>query len=68
MGKLKGLREVLTDEEISSMLTESFPDTGQEIEFEVFLQVLCSFLFIICISVQTFKAGIEVGILIGRHI
>lgn len=43
MGKLKGLREVLTDEEISSMLTESFPDTGQEIEFEVFLQVLCSF-------------------------
>ena len=42
MGKLKGLNEVLTEEEISSILVESFPDTSQEIEFEAFLQVLSS--------------------------
>lgn len=38
MGKMKALGEVLTEEEISSMLVESFPDTGQEIEFEAFLR------------------------------
>lgn len=39
MVKLKGLNEVLTEEEISAILRESYPDTGQEIEFENFLRV-----------------------------
>lgn len=38
MGKLKGLKDVLTVEEISSILAESFSDTSQEIEFEAFLR------------------------------
>lgn len=38
MGKLKGLHEVLTEEEISSILGESFPNSSKEIEFEAFLQ------------------------------
>ncbi|KAH7674160.1 EF-hand-containing protein [Dioscorea alata] len=38
MVKLKGLNEVLTEEEISAILRESYPDTGQEIEFENFLR------------------------------
>ncbi|KAH7663725.1 Calponin homology domain-containing protein [Dioscorea alata] len=38
MVKLKGLNEVLTEEEISAILRESYPDTGQDIEFENFLR------------------------------
>ncbi|XP_010913959.1 fimbrin-4 [Elaeis guineensis] len=38
MGKLKGLKEVLTEEEISAILGESYPDTSQEIDFETFLR------------------------------
>ncbi|KAJ0965158.1 hypothetical protein J5N97_026296 [Dioscorea zingiberensis] len=38
MVKLKGLNEVLTEGEISAILAESYPDTGQEIEFENFLR------------------------------
>ncbi|KAG1326772.1 fimbrin-4 [Cocos nucifera] len=40
MGKMKGLKEVLTEEEISAILGESYRDTSQEIDFETFLQIL----------------------------
>ncbi|XP_010913192.1 fimbrin-4 [Elaeis guineensis] len=38
MGKLKGLNELLNEEEITAILGESYPDTGQEIDFESFLR------------------------------
>ncbi|KAJ6843596.1 fimbrin-5-like [Iris pallida] len=38
MAKLKGLTNVLTEEEISEILAESYPDTSQEIDFEAFLR------------------------------
>jgi plastin-1 len=38
MKKLRGLNEV-SEEEIGAFLSESYPDTDQEIEFESFLQV-----------------------------
>ncbi|KAJ0987006.1 hypothetical protein J5N97_005362 [Dioscorea zingiberensis] len=38
MGRLKGLNEVLTQEEISGILAESFPEAGREVEFEAFLR------------------------------
>ncbi|KAG1327304.1 Fimbrin-5 [Cocos nucifera] len=38
MGKLKGLNELLSEEEITAILGESYPDTGQEIDFESFLR------------------------------
>lgn len=43
MGKLKGLNELLTEEEITAILGESYPDTGQEIDFESFLRVYPAF-------------------------
>jgi plastin-1 len=38
MKKLRGLNEV-SEEEIGAFLSESYPDTDQEIEFESFLRV-----------------------------
>lgn len=38
MVKLKGLNELLTEQEITVMLGESYPDTSQEIDFEAFLR------------------------------
>lgn len=38
MSKLKGIKEVLTVEEISSVLSQSFSDSSEEIEFEAFLR------------------------------
>jgi plastin-1 len=38
MKKLRGLNEV-SEEEIGVFLSESYPDTDQEIEFESFLRV-----------------------------
>ncbi|CAM0878928.1 unnamed protein product [Alopecurus aequalis] len=38
MEKLRGLHEVLSEEEISKFLSESYPDTNQSIEFEPFLR------------------------------
>lgn len=40
MVKLKGLNELLTEQEIAAILGESFPDTNQDIDFESFLRVL----------------------------
>lgn len=39
MIKLKGVNEVLTEDEITSILGESYPDTSNEIDFESFLHV-----------------------------
>ena len=39
MEKLRGLHEVLSEEEISKFLSESYPDMNQSIEFEPFLRV-----------------------------
>nr|XP_029121979.1 fimbrin-5 isoform X2 [Elaeis guineensis] len=39
MVKLKGLNELLTEQEITAILGESYPDTDQEIDFESFLRV-----------------------------
>ena len=39
MKKLRGLNEVVSEEEIAAFLLESYPDSDQEIEFESFLQV-----------------------------
>ncbi|XP_008777493.1 fimbrin-5-like [Phoenix dactylifera] len=38
LGKLKGLNELLTEEEITVILGKSYPDTSQEIDFESFLR------------------------------
>ncbi|XP_073013865.1 fimbrin-5-like [Typha latifolia] len=38
MGKLKGINEVVTEEEIVAVLGESHADSNQEIEFETFLR------------------------------
>ncbi|KAE8776140.1 Fimbrin-like protein 2 [Hordeum vulgare] len=38
MKKLKGLNEVVSEEEIAAFLSEVYPDSDQEIEFEQFLQ------------------------------
>jgi len=38
MKKLRGLNEVVSEEEIAAFLLESYPDSDQEIEFESFLQ------------------------------
>jgi plastin-1 len=40
MKKLRGLNEVVSEEEIAAFLSESFPDSDQEIEFESFLRVI----------------------------
>jgi len=39
MAKLKGLNNVLTEEEISTILAKTNPDTSKEIDFEFFLRV-----------------------------
>ncbi|GJM86656.1 hypothetical protein PR202_ga02535 [Eleusine coracana subsp. coracana] len=38
MKKLRGLNEVVSEEEIAAFLSESYPDSDQEIEFESFLR------------------------------
>ncbi|KAG0488669.1 hypothetical protein HPP92_007480 [Vanilla planifolia] len=38
MVKLKGINEVLTEQEITLILTESYPDVNNEIDFEAFLR------------------------------
>ncbi|TVU28269.1 hypothetical protein EJB05_19780, partial [Eragrostis curvula] len=38
MKKLRGLNEVVSEEEITAFLSESYPDSDQEIEFESFLR------------------------------
>uniref|UniRef100_A0A0D9VKA9 Calponin-homology (CH) domain-containing protein n=1 Tax=Leersia perrieri TaxID=77586 RepID=A0A0D9VKA9_9ORYZ len=38
MKKLRGLNEVISEEEIASHLSQSYPDADQEIEFESFLR------------------------------
>ncbi|KAL0904742.1 hypothetical protein M5K25_026886 [Dendrobium thyrsiflorum] len=52
MAKVKSIKDVVTKEEISSILEESYPDTGQEIEFEQFLRE--------CLNVQA-KAAEKLG-------
>jgi hypothetical protein len=42
MKKLRGLNEVVSVEEIAAFLSESYPDSDQEIEFESFLRVHAS--------------------------
>jgi len=42
MKKLRGLNEVVSEEEIAAFLSESYPDSDQEIEFESFLRVHAS--------------------------
>jgi plastin-1 len=37
--KLRGIHEVLSEEEISRLLSETYPDMNQSIEFEPFLKV-----------------------------
>ncbi|KAG0449057.1 hypothetical protein HPP92_027545 [Vanilla planifolia] len=49
MVKVKGIKDVVSEEEITSILGESFPDTGQEIEFEQFLRE--------CLNVHAKAAG-----------
>ncbi|XP_065010393.1 fimbrin-5-like [Musa acuminata AAA Group] len=39
MGKLKGLNQVVTEQEIADILAESYPDTTHELDFEAFLRV-----------------------------
>ncbi|URE12290.1 Fimbrin-like protein [Musa troglodytarum] len=39
MGKLKGLNQVVTEQEIADILAESYPDTSHELDFEAFLRV-----------------------------
>lgn len=39
MKKLRGLNEVISEEEIAAHLSQSYPDADQEIEFESFLRV-----------------------------
>jgi plastin-1 len=39
MEQLRGLHEVLSEEEIRKFLSESYPDMNQSIEFEPFLRV-----------------------------
>lgn len=39
MEKLRGIHEVLSEEEICTFLGESYPDMNQTIEFESFLRV-----------------------------
>ncbi|THU60338.1 hypothetical protein C4D60_Mb07t11600 [Musa balbisiana] len=46
MVKLKGLHEVLTEEEISAILNASYPDDDHEMDFEAYLRVL----LIVCCS------------------
>ncbi|KAL6635028.1 hypothetical protein ACP70R_027699 [Stipagrostis hirtigluma subsp. patula] len=38
MKKLRGLNDVVSEEEIAAFLSESYPDSDQEIEFESFLR------------------------------
>jgi plastin-1 len=39
MEQLRGLHEVLSEEEIRKFFSESYPDMNQSIEFESFLRV-----------------------------
>lgn len=39
MAKIKALNEMLTEDEISTMLGESYPDRSQDVDFESFLRV-----------------------------
>ena len=39
MEKLRGIHEILSEEEISKFLNETYPDMNQPIEFEPFLKV-----------------------------
>lgn len=39
MEKLRGIHEVLSEEEVSRFLSETYPDMNQAIEFEPFLKV-----------------------------
>ncbi|CAL9054036.1 fimbrin-5-like [Musa acuminata AAA Group] len=38
MGKLKGLKDVVTEQEIAGILAESYAETSHELDFESFLQ------------------------------
>lgn len=49
MAKVKSIKDVITEEEISTILEESYPDTEQDIEFEQFLRE--------CLNVQAKAAG-----------
>lgn len=51
MVKLKGLHEVLTEEEISAILNASYPDDNHEMDFEAYLRVLVIVCSGSCISV-----------------
>lgn len=46
MLKLKGLKDEISAAEIASILSESYPDDTQEIEFEIFLKVNYTFVFL----------------------
>ena len=48
MKKLRGLNEVVSEEEIAAFLSESYPDSDHEIEFESFLRVHTSRCFSDC--------------------
>jgi plastin-1 len=39
MEKLRGIHEVLSEDEVSIFLSETYPDMNQPIEFEPFLKV-----------------------------
>jgi plastin-1 len=39
MEKLRGIHEVLSEEEVSGFLSEAYPDMNESIEFEPFLKV-----------------------------
>jgi hypothetical protein len=42
---MKGLNEAASEEEVAAFLSETYPDSDQEIEFESFLQVHASHRF-----------------------
>lgn len=49
MEKLRGIHEVLSEEEISGFLSETYPDMNQPIEFEPFLKVHGIIFFCVCV-------------------
>lgn len=54
MEKLRGIHEVLSEEEISGFLSETYPDMNQPIEFEPFLKVHgIIFFFCVCVVLRT---------------
>lgn len=40
MAKLKGLKDLVTEQEIAETLSESYAETSQELDFESFLKVI----------------------------